>query len=83
MLFSQDDTYNLQRFADTPTEKEGIARRRNHALEIQIQCFPLYSHLLALNQTKVDFLNLDIEGDELSVLKTIPFEKVDIAMISV
>ena len=75
MLFSQDDTNNLQRLADTPTEKEGIARRQNHALEIQIQCFPLYSLLLALNQTRVDFLSLDIEGYELSVLKTIPFEK--------
>lgn len=47
------------------------------------QCFPLYSLLLALNQTRVDFLSLDIEGDELYVLKTIPFEKVDIRMMTV
>ena len=47
------------------------------------QCFPLYSLLLALNQTKVDFLSLDIEGDELDVLKTVPFDKVDISMMAV
>ena len=47
------------------------------------QCFPLYSLLLALNQTRVDFLSLDIEGDELYVLKTIPFDKVDIRMMTV
>ena len=48
-----------------------------------MQCFPLYSILLALNQTRVDFLSLDIEGDELYVLRTIPLEKVDIKMMCV
>ena len=46
--------------------------------KIQVQFVPLYSLLLALNQTKIDLLSLDIEGDELFVLQTIPFEKVDI-----
>ena len=50
---------------------------------VKIQCFPLYSLLLALNQTTVDFLSLDVEGDELYVLKTIPFHKVDIKMMTV
>ena len=53
------------------------------AKERPTQCFPLYSLLLALNQTRVDFLSLDIEGDELHVLKTIPFDKVDIRMMTV
>ena len=51
--------------------------------KIQVQCVPLYSLLLALNQTKIDLLSLDIEGDELFVLQTIPFEKVDIRTIIV
>ena len=51
--------------------------------KIQVQCVPLYSLLLALNQTKIDLLSLDIEGDELFVLQTIPFEKVGIWTISV
>ena len=45
---------------------------------IKVQCFPLYSILLAVNQTTVDYFSLDIEGDELAVLKTIPMHKVNI-----
>ncbi len=33
-----------------------------------MQCFPLYSLLLALERTTVDYLSLDIEGTELEVL---------------
>ena len=51
--------------------------------EIQVQCFPLYSLLLAIKRTKIDFFSLDIEGYELHVLKTIPFEKVDITVMNV
>ncbi|KAK3603673.1 hypothetical protein CHS0354_017393 [Potamilus streckersoni] len=50
---------------------------------IQVQCFPLYSILLALGQTNVDFFSLDVEGDELHVLQTIPFDKVNIKMMTV
>ncbi len=45
---------------------------------ISVQCFPLYSVLLALNRTTVDFFSLDVEGFELDVLRTIPWDKVDI-----
>jgi len=47
---------------------------------VVVQCFPLYSILLALGNPKVDFMSLDIEGSEMDVLKTIPFDKVDIEM---
>jgi len=45
-----------------------------------VQCFPLYSLLLALGNPRVDFLSLDVDGDELDVLRTIPFDMVDIEM---
>jgi hypothetical protein len=45
---------------------------------VDVQCFPLYSYLLALNRTTVDYLSLDVEGSELEILKTVPFEKLDI-----
>jgi FkbM family methyltransferase len=45
---------------------------------VQVQCLPLYSILLALNRTTIDLFCLDIEGHELDVLRTIPFDKVDI-----
>eukprot|EP00092_Neocalanus_flemingeri_P073101 GFUD01090139.1.p1 GENE.GFUD01090139.1~~GFUD01090139.1.p1 ORF type:complete len:291 (-),score=83.39 GFUD01090139.1:16-888(-) len=45
---------------------------------LTVQCYPLYSILLALGNPKVDFMSLDIEGSELDVLRTLPFDKVDI-----
>ena len=45
---------------------------------ISVQSFPIYSILLALNRTTVDFFSLDVEGFELDVLRTIPWDKVDI-----
>jgi Methyltransferase FkbM domain len=48
---------------------------------VKVQCLPLYSILLAMNRTTIDIFSLDIEGHELEVLKTIPFDKVDIKVL--
>ena len=40
---------------------------------LQVQCFPIYSVLAALDFPDVDYFNLDIEGAEFQVLQTIPF----------
>ena len=48
---------------------------------IETQCFPLYSLLMALNQTTVNYFSLDIEGHEKKVLETIPWNKVDIKVL--
>ncbi len=45
---------------------------------IRMQCFPVYSILMAIGNPVVDYFSLDIEGAELPVLRTIPFDKVDI-----
>ena len=50
---------------------------------VEMQCLPLYSLLLSLDNPTVDFLSLDIEGAEFQVLKNIPWESVDIRTISV
>jgi len=42
-----------------------------------VHCMPLLSILLALNQT-IDYFSLDIEGHELDVLRTVPFDKIDV-----
>lgn len=44
----------------------------------KVQCWPVYSLLLALGNPVVDFFSLDVEGSEFNVLRTIPFDKVDI-----
>lgn len=48
-----------------------------------VQCFTLYSLMLAVGRTHIDYLSLDIEGPELKVLSTIPFDKLTIDVISV
>lgn len=45
---------------------------------LELHCMPLYSILLSVKRTTVDFFSLDIEGNELDVLRTLPFDKVDI-----
>ena len=49
----------------------------------QVQCFPLYSVLAALNHPTIDYFSLDIEGAELMVLKTLPWDRVDIKLLGV
>jgi hypothetical protein len=39
--------------------------------------------MMALNQPHIDYLSLDVEGAELPILKTIPFDKLDISVITV
>ncbi|XP_021943517.2 protein Star [Folsomia candida] len=51
--------------------------------EGKIDCFPLVSLLTALNVTTVDFFSLDVEGHEMEVLKTIPFDQIDIKVLFV
>ncbi len=50
---------------------------------MSVPCFPLESLLAALNRTHVDYFSLDVEGKELEVLKTIPFDKIRIDTLSV
>ncbi len=47
---------------------------------VNVQCFPLYSIMLAHGRTSIDFLSLDVEGHELKVLKTVPWDKVNITV---
>jgi len=50
---------------------------------IQVQCFPLYSILMALGNPHVDYFSLDIEGAELAMLKTLPWDKIKMTLIDV
>ncbi|CAH1781980.1 unnamed protein product [Owenia fusiformis] len=50
---------------------------------LQVDCFTLYSFMLALNRTVIDFFSLDVEGSELPILKTIPFDKLTIKALTV
>lgn len=41
----------------------------------RIKCFPIYTILLALNQTKLDLLSLGCQGQELEILQTSKSER--------
>ncbi|XP_046459069.1 protein Star-like [Daphnia pulex] len=49
----------------------------------KVQCFPLYSILLAIGRTHVDYFGLDVEGSEYKILKTIPWQKINVKTLTV
>lgn len=50
---------------------------------VRVKCFPLFSLLLAMNVTTIDYLSLETKGTELQVLETVPFDRVKIEVIGV
>lgn len=73
----------MGRIANDDVVKDSDINYNPNLSYVDVQCFPLYSYLLALNVTVVDYFSLDVEGSELNVLKTIPFDKIDIKVSSV
>merc|ERR1719273_179357 len=55
--------------------------RPSFAKTLKVQCFPVYSVLRALGLPTVDYFSLDVEGAEYEILKTIPFQDVNINLI--
>ncbi|XP_055304700.1 protein Star [Sitodiplosis mosellana] len=47
------------------------------------KCYPLYSLMLAVNQTQIDVLSLGCQSQEIEILRTIPFDKVKIRLITI
>ena len=48
---------------------------------VNINCLPFKAILNSLNRTEIDYFSLDVEGNELDILKTIPFEEFNIKVI--
>lgn len=65
-----------------PVSMTGIVKEEGETT-IKMQCMPLYSLILAAGNPTVNYFILDIEGAELQVLKTLPWDKVDIEVVSV
>ena len=55
-----------------------LALGKEREEHVEVQCFPIFSILTALNVTTVDYFSLDVEGNEFDILKTIPWKKVNI-----
>ena len=50
----------------------------NHLNIVNVQCFSLYSILLAVGRTNVDYFSVDAEESGLQILTNIPWHKVNI-----
>lgn len=58
-----------------------IPKQTRHSFKVR--CYPFLTFLLALNVSVIDYFSLDVEGHEVEVLETVPFDKVDIDVLSV
>ncbi|XP_032668685.1 uncharacterized protein LOC116842913 isoform X2 [Odontomachus brunneus] len=57
---------------DVPTNTADVAYTGEH---IHVQCFPLTLYIAALGIKTVDYFSLDVEGNEIEILETIPFNE--------
>ena len=58
------------------SERKKLGQSKSKAL-----CFPFYPILSAMGNPTVDYFSLDVDGAELYILKTIPWDNVDIKVI--
>jgi FkbM family methyltransferase len=74
-LYDEYDSKHLQRI-----ERE--IKNNGGSYEIQdVDCYSLNQILRDYNISHIDYLNMDIEGAEMSILKTIDFDAFDISVI--
>lgn len=69
-----------------PSHKRTVQHRPDalpKTVEMVEQCFPLYSLLLAVNRTHIDYMSLDVEGSELEILHSVPWDKIKIDVVTV
>ena len=76
------DLHGSVRNATTREAMAGLVLEANPNT-VEMQCLPIYSILQAMGNPTVHYFSLDIEGAEFPVLKTIPWDKVDIRVLSV
>lgn len=76
ITYHQEDGVKINSINSNLIDESGLFITR-------VKCFPLYSLLLAMNLTEVDFLSIEARGTELQILETIPFERVKITFIDV
>lgn len=74
------NTRELNSFFAKSIDELSSKSRRSYS---KAQCFPLFSYLLALNVTLIDFLSLDIQGGEWEVIQSLPLERVVVRSMAV
>lgn len=64
-------------------KQESLVNNKETYKIAYIPCFPLYSILKAIDVKKVDYFSLDVEGGELNVIQSIPFDEIDIKSFTI
>ncbi|XP_047470507.1 uncharacterized protein LOC125026250 [Penaeus chinensis] len=64
----------LAQFDNNYTQTEG---------KTEVQCIPLYTIVRAMGITHIDFLSLDVEGAELGILDTVPWDKLSFKVMAI
>jgi len=77
------DLFGSVRNSTSRESMSGIVPESRGNDTVEMQCLPLYSILMAMDNPTVHYFSLDIEGAEFAVLKTIPWDLVDIQVLSV
>lgn len=80
-LYDKSSTFEYGVTMQTKTGQGNEATAFEDTTYFMTHCFPLYSYLLALNVTTVDMLSLDTQGSEVDILKSIPWEKINIRVL--
>lgn len=65
------------------THRQGDQIQDRATAVVRKKCVSIESQLKRYGVTEVDYLNLDVEGHELTVLKSFDFSKVNVKVISV
>lgn len=60
-----------------------LSDTNSNLTEIEIQCYLIGDILENYSINKIDYMNIDTEGSELRILKTIDFEKIHIECMSI
>jgi len=72
VIFKQN--FNIGKIVENSADSS--EKKYKEKNEVVVQCFPFFSLMSALNVSTVDYFSLDVEGNELDVLKTIPFDSI-------
>ncbi len=65
------------------SHKRLIFRKKKVSGFVQVPCFPIGSLLRSVGVSHVDYFSLDVEGPEMDILKTFPFDDVTVEVFTV
>ncbi len=54
-----------------------------YVYNVEQNCFPFMTMMQAVNVTHIDFFSLDVEGNEMHILKTIDFSRVSVTLFAI